>query len=198
LWPDMDVGSATNSYNQTLYFLRRDVDQWYLPPTSPEYLVNEADLVWLDGELVAVDSVAFYQQAKDLTDQSVDVAAALCQTYGGRFAPEFEYDEWSMGWRDRVHASYLSVVQWTVAAFVNQGRLIDARAVLLRAAEIDPDAMDLDASLIWIYDRLGSRAAAIEQYRRFAAATRLELAAEPPSLETILASQGPAGLAPQS
>jgi hypothetical protein len=46
--------------------------------------------------------------------------------------------------------------------------------------------MDLDPSLIWVYDRLGSRSAAVEQYRRFAAASRLELGDVPASFDAIV------------
>ncbi len=198
LWSELDAAAGMNSLNQTLYFLRRDIDQWHQPPTSPEYVVNESELVWLDKELVTVDSVEFYANAREIqTAQWTDRGLELCRSYAGRFAPEFEYEEWSMGWRDRLHASYLSAVHWAVAALTERGRLLDARSLLLVASSVDPDAMDLDPALIWIYDRLGSRAAAIEQYRRFGAATRLVLAEEPPSLEKILSSEGPSGLMPR-
>ena len=50
LWPDNDPGSASNSLNQTLYFLRREIDPWYEDDVSIEYVFFEGDLLWLDPE----------------------------------------------------------------------------------------------------------------------------------------------------
>ncbi len=38
LWPDNDPSSASNSLNQSLYFLRRDIDPWYEDDMSLEYI----------------------------------------------------------------------------------------------------------------------------------------------------------------
>jgi hypothetical protein len=136
LWPELDGASGANSFNQTLYFLRRDIDPWYLPPTSPEYVVNESDLVWLDKELVHLKSVDFYDAARLLpVDDAGDGVLDVCNQYIGRFAPEFEYEQWSMGWRDGIHALYLSLVHRAVAALAMQVRLHDALSVFWRHLE---------------------------------------------------------------
>ena len=41
------------------------------------------------------------------------MARASSERYAGRFAPEFEYEEWAIGWRDRLHALYLHLVHAT-------------------------------------------------------------------------------------
>jgi hypothetical protein len=53
--------------------------------------------------------------------------------------------------------------------------------------------MELDPALIWVYDRLGSHSAALEQYRRYAAASRLELGEVTTTLDAIRAWDGPYG-----
>ena len=47
LWPDGDRSSASNSLNQSLYFLRREFDPWYEDGVSVDYLTFQGDLVWL-------------------------------------------------------------------------------------------------------------------------------------------------------
>ena len=52
LWPDQDPDAASNSLNQTVYFLRRVFEPQYVEDVSPGYVHHEADLLWLDSELV--------------------------------------------------------------------------------------------------------------------------------------------------
>ncbi len=63
LWSDLAPASAANSLNQTLYFLRRDLDPYFDEDTSYEYISHSGDLVWLDASKVAVDSVHFASSA---------------------------------------------------------------------------------------------------------------------------------------
>src|SRR3954454_8429092 len=52
LWPELDPADALNSLNQTVYFLRRVLEEPYIEDQSPGYLHHNSDLVWLDEELV--------------------------------------------------------------------------------------------------------------------------------------------------
>src|SRR5207237_7718829 len=52
LWPDHDPDSALNSLNQTVYFLRRVFEPTYTESSSPGYVGQDADTIWLDPELV--------------------------------------------------------------------------------------------------------------------------------------------------
>ena len=192
LWPDLDVASALNSFNQTLFFLRRDIDQWYDVATSPEYVVNESELVWLDRGLVEIDSLGFYETAAACPpDRLSTLGPSICERYIGRFAPEFEYDEWAIGWRERLHAAYLNMVSGTARSLVAAGNYSRALQVLQDASRIDPDSMDLEPALIWVYGRLGATAAAVEQYRRLSGAHRTELGIEAPPFASIVAGEFP-------
>ena len=66
LWPDR-ADAAANSLNQTLYFLRRDVDPWYEVGTSVEYVRYEGETLALDEALVEADSVTFHADAVALS-----------------------------------------------------------------------------------------------------------------------------------
>jgi DNA-binding SARP family transcriptional activator len=188
LWPDLDPEAAANSLNQTLYFLRRDIDPWYTDGISADYIVNESELVWLDRELVQVDSVDFQRGATEAlaAGQELTAGPALVERYAGRFAPEFEYDEWAIGWRDRVHALFLHLVHATSRALHDSRRDSDALSLLLAAVNIDPEALELETQLVRGYARVGADGAASRQYRHYAAAYRRELGAEPPSLPDLL------------
>ncbi len=171
--------------------MRHDIDPWYDAGVSAEYVVNQSELVWLDPYLARADSVEFYRAASDCLARgrgptSADVSKRTCTSYAGRFAPEFEYDEWAMSWRDRVHATYLHLVHATAQKFAADGRYEDAFEVLQQATEIDDEALELETALVWVYERLGSHGAAVEQYRRLAAAYRRDLGIDPPPLQEVL------------
>ncbi len=40
-----------NSLNQTVYFLRRVLEEPYIDDLSPGYLHHDSDLIWLDQDL---------------------------------------------------------------------------------------------------------------------------------------------------
>jgi DNA-binding SARP family transcriptional activator len=188
LWPDLDPEAAANSLNQTLYFLRRDIDPWYTDGISADYIVNESELMWLDRDLVQVDSADFHREASEAlaAGQELTVGPVLVERYVGRFAPEFEYDEWAIGWRDRLHALFLHLVHATSRALHEGGRDSEALSLLLAAVNIDPEALELETELVRVYARVGAGGAAARQYRHYADAYRRELGAEPPSLPDLL------------
>ena len=49
LWPDLDPSTALNSLNRTVYFLRRVFEPEFAEDTSPGYLGQDGELVWLDS-----------------------------------------------------------------------------------------------------------------------------------------------------
>ncbi len=191
LWPENDPGSAANSLNQSLYFLRRDIDPWYEDDLSIEYIPFEGDLVWLDPELVRVTSADFLSALRlARRDPDTSTALALLDRYHGQFAPEFEYDEWAITWRTRVQVAFLEFAHGVVTALIHDEAFADARDVALRALEADPDARDLERKLIALYWRLGSRSAATAQYLHFAAQERAD-GADPPSMTELWETELP-------
>ena len=175
LWPDTDPASGANSLNQSLYFLRRDIDPWYEDELSIEYVPFEGDLVWLDPDLVRVSSVEFLAATRRMGAQKdPEQALRVLETYAGNFAPEFEYEDWAINWRSRVQVAFLEFSYNAVSTLVQQAMYADAKDVALRALEIEPDARDVEMKLIALYWRLGSRAAASAQYAHFAARERAD------------------------
>ena len=128
LWPDQAPDSALNSLHQTLHFVRRDIAPWVDEGVSADYVPMGLELVFLDPDLVQVDSVAFLRQAtaaissQELARRGPDLFAL----YSGRFAPEFEYEEWAADWRTLVHTTYLHLTHATAQALSSSGRLAHA------------------------------------------------------------------------
>ena len=168
LWPDQSPDSALNSLHQTLHFVRRDIAPWVNEGVRADYVPMGLELVFLDPDLVQVDSVAFLRQATEaIATQELDRQGPnLFRLYTGRFAPEFEYEEWAADWRTLVHTTYLHLAHATAEALAAAGRRAGAAEILTRALEIDPNAFNMHVSLIRTLARTGwqgrSRAAVSE------------------------------------
>jgi LuxR family maltose regulon positive regulatory protein len=166
LWPDADPESATNSLNQSLFFLRRDVDPWYEDGLSADYVHFAGDLVWLDAALVSTESRLFLAEA-DQVRSSVNGARSardVLRRYSGHFAPEFEYEEWAINWRSRLRATLLELAQIAVDRQIRAGLLAEARETASAAIDADPSATDIERRLVWLKWHLGARSAARAQY----------------------------------
>ncbi len=188
LWPDVDPQAAVNSLNQTLYFLRRDIDPEYDDDCSAQYVHFESDLVWLDRELVSAESAAFQERASRALSalEDLDEGIAALSVYRGRFAPEFEYEDWATAWRELLHGQYLHLAETLVGRLIQSDRMVDAADLAVRVLQVDADAEHLERELIWLYGTLGARSAAAEQYGHYAEVQRTEYGVEPPSLEEII------------
>jgi DNA-binding SARP family transcriptional activator len=140
IWPNQAPEGAANSLHQTLYFLRRAIDPWYDDGHSVDYLVVEPDVVFLDPDLVQVDSAAFFRQisAALASNNVAEVALPILRDYPAKFALDFEYEEWSLAWRDQLHALFLETTEVAVDGLMATGRLPAAIDVLERALAIRP------------------------------------------------------------
>ena len=174
LWPSQSPFAALNSLHQTLHFVRRDIAPWLGEGVTADYVPLDSETLYLDPELVQVDSVAFMRLAADAFN-SKDVAgrgAVVSRLYAGRFAPEFEYEDWAGDWRTLVHAQFLRLSQVTAAELLASHRTQSAIDVLQRAVELDNLAFELRASLIRALSRAGAKDAAADHYKLYAQLSR--------------------------
>jgi DNA-binding SARP family transcriptional activator len=169
-WPDQPPRSALGSLHQTLFYLRRDIEPWYEENSTADYVRMEQDLVFLDEEMFQVDSVAFNRQAADIlkSGEAANRGPELLSLYRGRFAPEFEYEEWAESWRTALHGTYLHLAHRTATELGRSGRLWEATEVLTPVVSIDPLAFDLRATLIGYLAAVGSVDAAMAHYKNYA------------------------------
>ena len=189
MWPESDPQAASNSLHQTLYFLRRDIDPWYDDHSSAGYISYEGEMLWFNSALVSPESAAFDIAASSTMSpaSSVNDQLRALALYRGRFAPDFEYEEWSLAWRNRLHASYLSLTKVVFRRLVGDFRFEDSIRVCQLALAIDSSALDIELALVWVYASMGSASAAAGQYGHFAAAHQSELGLDAPSLTDLCA-----------
>jgi DNA-binding SARP family transcriptional activator len=186
LWPDFDPDTAANSLNQTVYFLRRVFEPDYVEDLSPNYVHHDADIVWLDPELVTSSCSATRDFIKSLPPQpSPQQVETLVTMYTGRFALDFEYEEWAASYRDSMHAAYLEIVERAVAEDFRGGHYDRGISVARRALEVDPDAETVEVGLLRLYKASGAHSAAAEQYAHYATVVRSQLGVDPPTLESL-------------
>ncbi|MEO7119173.1 MAG: BTAD domain-containing putative transcriptional regulator, partial [Candidatus Limnocylindrales bacterium] len=188
LWPDLNPTAASNSLNQTLFYLRRDIDEFYDETTSVDYVVFESELLWLDADMVQPDSARFYAGMSKAFESNASTSdrLRLLDLYAGKFAPEFEYEEWSIAWRDQLHASFLRLCRALTLELTARLDLDLASQVLRRVLAIDPRAMEFERDLIWVYSTLGAMAAAESQYAHYSASFEGEFGVSAPSISEIV------------
>jgi DNA-binding SARP family transcriptional activator len=186
LWPDLDPLDAVNSLNQTVYFLRRILEEDYVDDLSPGYLHHDSDLIWLDRELVRSRSNDCRALVKSLpVAPSPDEVANLVGQYTGRFALDFEYEEWAAPFRDWLHAAILEIVERAVTDDLETGHFERGIRLARRVLDVDPGAEQIEVSLLRLYRASGAHAAAAEQYSHYAGVMRDQLGLEPPPLEAL-------------
>ena len=186
MWPDLDPEVATNSLNQTLYFLRRVFEDDYAEDLSPGYVHHEGDVIWLDPELVSSRTARCRSLIRELPVRpSPDDVSRLAVMYRGRFALDFEYEEWASTYRESVHAGYLEVVERSLLEDVATGHHDRAITIARRALEVDPYSDQIEVSLLRLYKSIGAHSAAAEQYAHYSSVMRDELGIEPPPLESL-------------
>jgi LuxR family transcriptional regulator, maltose regulon positive regulatory protein len=186
LWPDLDPLDAVNSLNQTVYFLRRILEEEYVDDLSPGYLHHDSDLIWFDRDLVTSRSNECRRLIKVLpSTPSPDQVFGLAEQYAGKFALDFDYEEWATPYRDWLHASFLDIVERAVTSDIETGHFDRGIRLARRVLDVDPNAEQVELSLLRLYRASGAHTAAAEQYGHYAAVVRDQLGIEPPSLESL-------------
>jgi len=179
IWPDQGPSSALNSLNQTVYFLRRVFEPDYRDETSPIYVGQDGETIWLDSDLVESRSGRCADLLRTLTgDPTPEASLQLAKEYRGRFALDFAYEEWASGYREALHAAYLRVMERAIQIDLDTGHFARGTFLAERATEVDPEADEIQAALVRLYRLSGAYAAAAEQYRRYSQTMR-DLGVEP-------------------
>jgi DNA-binding SARP family transcriptional activator len=109
---------------------------------------------------------------------------ALANLYTGRFALDFAYEEWAAPHRDALHAAYLRVMERAVRSDIDSGHFNRGTFLAERAAEVDPEAEEIQAALVRLYRLSGAHAAASEKYQHYSQAMR-DLGVEPPAYADV-------------
>jgi DNA-binding SARP family transcriptional activator len=175
-----------NSLNQTVYFLRRVFEPEFSEQLSPGYVQHDSNVLWLDTELVSARSASCLELIK-LAGGSPSSAAVdtLASTYVAKFALDFTYEEWAIAYRDSLHAAYLQIMETAVTRDTAAGAFDRAIGLARRALTADPDADQIEVSLLRLYRLSGAHSAAAEQYAHYANALKREIGVEAPPIEMV-------------
>jgi ATP/maltotriose-dependent transcriptional regulator MalT/DNA-binding SARP family transcriptional activator len=186
LWPDLSPETATNSLNQTIYYLRRVFESPYREEMSPGYLRFQGETIGLDHGLITSTSQICRRLAASYmrTPREADLDALLAK-YSARFGLDFAYEEWAGHYRDGLHAAVIGALEVGIDRAAERGDFRRAIFVAQRVLEIDPDTDAVELKLVSLYRRTGATAAAAEQYTHYSAQLRDQLGVEPPPLDTL-------------
>ena len=187
LWPELDPVDALNSLNQTVYFLRRVLEEEYVDDLSPGYLHHDSDLIWLDPELVDKSKQRMprtYQVAsaryrhpircRALVGCIEDALRLTLSTRSGRrrtatgCTPPISRLSSERCASDLETGTSTAAFDWRGACWTSIQRRSMSRSRLLR-----------------LYRASGAHAAAAEQYAHYASAMREQLGIEPPPLDSL-------------
>jgi LuxR family transcriptional regulator, maltose regulon positive regulatory protein len=186
LWPELEPALALNSLNQTMYFMRRVFEEDFNEDLSPGYVHHVSEMIWLDPELVTSSSSRCIQLIRHMaSDPTPDQVESLSTAYVGRFALDFEYEDWAATFRDSLHASYLQIIERALGADLSSGHFERGIRIARRALEVDASAETVEVGLLRLYRASGAHSAAAEQYAHYASRVRKELEIEPPPLESL-------------
>jgi two-component SAPR family response regulator len=140
----------------------------------------------LDAELVSSRSIECRQLIRALPSRPTpEDVEQLTLLYRGRFALDFEYEEWAAAYRETLHAAYLEIVERSVLDDFTSGHYDRGITVARRALDVDPTAEQIEICLLRLYRVTGAHSAAAEQYAHYASFVREELGLEPPPLENV-------------
>ncbi len=184
MWPGLDPGQGLNSIHQTVYFLRRVIDPDYRTGVSVDYIRFNSELMWLDKSLVDCRSW-LCRRLFGRRPETQQVVEDVLEQYRGQFAPDFAYEDWASGYRDSLHAAFLSMIERAVTGKIGSADPRWRLWVAQRALAIDPEADGIEALVIRLYRELDSPVAAAEQYAHYAAVMRDDLGIEPPPIELV-------------
>ena len=142
LWPELDPLDALNSLNQTVYFLRRVLEESYVDDLSPGYRASRLrpDLAGSGTRHEPKQRMSRADQGPSRSHPTRTKLTPWSTPIEGRFALDFEYEEWAAPYRDWLHASYLEVVERAVASDLETGHFDRGIRLARRVLDVDPGA----------------------------------------------------------
>ena len=180
LWPDVEPGSAINSFGKALHAARRALQPELLPRESSAYLRLTDSILALAAEHVSIDADRFQELAESALRQR-DVAGyeSALAAYGGELLPEDRYEDWCS--ERRVFLTDLHIrLLVSLADVLEQHGAHNASADRLREAlQHDPTREDIHRRLMALYASAGVRDLAVRQFRVCQDALRREFDVAP-------------------
>src|SRR5206468_6464419 len=102
------------------------------------YVHQDSDLLWLDQDLIASRSqrCGVLIQAFE-RDHDPEIAVDLAESYTGKFALDFAYDDWSSDYREWLHVGWVHVMEIQIRSDVDSAQFqrgIDRKSTRLNSS----------------------------------------------------------------
>jgi DNA-binding SARP family transcriptional activator len=185
LWPEAMPASAVNNLNQTVFQLRRVIDEQYRDGESPNYIITTSDSLQLDPELVRVDvdefrSVALRLESRSMSSEYEKLGRAAVDYVKGSYLSDLKYEEWVQPFADATHAEVRQVLfPLASSSAASPDLAVRAGCALMVLDEFDESAAVVTAHQLEV---TGRRSAARKLILRFAEKLRSELDEQPSAL----------------
>ncbi len=156
LWSDLNPVAAGNSLHQAVYYMRRVFEPDFREGMSANYIEVDGDVVSVNDELVDSASRACWRLLSDIRHGHTEAIHELVETYVGKFALTFAYDEWAESYRENLHAAVLAASKSSMArcrAAMDYEAGID---IGHRILSVDPRADAIEYELLRAY-KVGGR-----------------------------------------
>ena len=193
LWPDAEPAAAINSLNQTVFQLRRLIDEKYREGESPQYVFSTTDGVQLNPDLVTTDLGEFrvvgtlLQQPGDSASRSA-IAAQLVDLVKGEFLSDLKYEDWALSAQVRVHAAIraalLPIAQGQIVGVSSETQLLAGHALTV----LDPFDELAHLAVAKTFASSGRRSQARDFLRRYTRRLQEELDEKPSSDLQVVAT----------
>jgi DNA-binding SARP family transcriptional activator len=174
--------AAVNNLNQSVFQLRRVLDEQYRDGESPSYIMSTSDSLQLDSQLVRVDLDEFRAIATRLRSgiggrDFESAARTAIDLVRGGFLADLKYEEWVQPLTDAVHAEVREVLFPLASSNASSPDLaVRAGCALMALDEYDESAVVVTAHKL---AQAGRHTAARQLIGRFAKKLQDELDEEP-------------------
>lgn len=184
LWPDSDPAAAVNSLNQTVFQIRRLLDEGYKEGESPQYVLSNAESVQLNPDVVFTDVERLRTVGAALgtpTDARTrtDLADEAVRLVRGEFLAEVKYEDWAASAQLRQHSEVrdllLPIAGGEVHGIPPDVQIRAGHALIV----LDPFDESAHIAIAKSFASTGRRAQARDFLTRYARRVHNELSEEP-------------------
>ena len=196
LWPEEPNGASRKLLRQSLWQLRRILDEGRTTGEPPGVLVqadsigwNDAAAIWLDTALLEKASAA----VRDATGSHLDACQVqdlqqAVTLYRGELLAGW-YQDWCLFERERLQGLYLGLLDKLMGYCEASRRYEEGIEYGNRILRVDHARERAHWRLMRLHSLLGDRTAALRQYQRCVAALREELGVAPAGRTQLLYQQ---------
>lgn len=184
-WPELELSSARNNLNVTIYSLRQILPKPYAEFShilfkQDCYYLNPLLDIWTDVEAFD-DHLASAKKLQHHKQQEEAIAqyALASSLYKGDILPEERYDDWVVTLRQHYQSAYLEVLYTLLHHFSHVGEYKNCIDMAQKILVVDCCDEYAHRLLIQSYRRLGQRHLAIRQYHQYVDVIKRELELSP-------------------